>query len=104
MSAAVARLQLLCQDRPHRQRAVYVVQYGETYKIGLSVSPLQRIKQFMLPEATATMRIYWVPRAQEFERFLHAKYAEHREYGEWFRLTPRALREMDELAEEWKGR
>lgn len=104
MSAAVARLQSLTPNRPDRQRAVYVVQYGETYKIGLSFSPMQRIKAFMLPEVVATIRVYWVPKADEFERALHKKYAAHREYGEWFRLPETALNEMDAYAELWKQR
>lgn len=104
MATAVARLQALTPDRPDRPRAVYVVQYGRTYKIGLSVNPWQRIKSFMLPELVATMRVYWVPKAQEFERALHKKYAAHREFGEWFRLPETALNEMDAYAEEWKQR
>lgn len=102
ISTAIARLQAAAPYRPERQRAVYVVQYGETYKIGLSVKPEQRIKQFMLPEVVATMRIYWVPKADKFERALHEKYAEHREFGEWFRLPGSALSEMDSFADEWK--
>lgn len=104
MSAAVAGLQSLTHNRPERKRAVYVVQYGETYKIGLSFNPMQRIKAFMLPDVVATIRVYWVPRAQEFERALHRKYAAHREYGEWFRLPEAALNEMDAYAELWKQR
>jgi hypothetical protein len=103
MSTAIARLQAITPYRPPRQRAVYVVQYGETYKIGLSVNPLLRIKSFMLPELVATMRVYWVPKANEFERALHQKYAAHREFGEWFRLPETALNEMDALAEQWKS-
>lgn len=102
MSTLVARLQAATPKRPVRQRAVYVVQYGEAYKIGLSFSPMQRIRSFMLPEVAATIRVYWVPRADEFERALHKKYAAHREYGEWFRLPETALNEMDSYAETWK--
>lgn len=101
MSTAVARLQAMT-FRPERPRAVYVVQYGENYKIGLSVNPLQRIRAFMLPDVVATMRVYWVPKAKEFERALHQKYAEQRAYGEWFRLNATALVEMDAFAEQWK--
>jgi hypothetical protein len=104
MATAVAKLQSMTTNRAPRQRAVYVVQYGETYKIGLSVNPMQRIKAFMLPEVVATIRVYWVPRAEEFERALHKKYSAHREYGEWFRLPESALNEMDAYAEEWKNR
>lgn len=104
LATAVARLQAITTNRAQRKRAVYVVQYGETYKIGLSVDPLQRIKQFMLPEVVATIRVYWVPRALELERALHKKYAAHREYGEWFRLPETALQEMDAYAEMWKQR
>lgn len=102
MSAAVARLQAITPYRPDRQRAVYVVQYGDLYKIGLSVNPMQRIKAFMLPELVATIRVYWVPKAEEFERALHKKYTAHREYGEWFRLPMSTFKEMDEYAEVWK--
>ncbi len=104
MSTAIARFQSMTPSFTPRQRAVYVVQYGETYKIGLSVNPMLRIKAFMLPELVATMRVYWVPRAAEFERELHKTYAAHREFGEWFRLPATALAEMDVLAEEWKKR
>jgi hypothetical protein len=104
MSTAIARLQAMTPYRPERKRAVYVVQYGETYKIGLSFDPEQRIKAFMLPEVVATMRIYWVPKAEEFERALHKKYAAYREYGEWFRLPETTLNEMDAYAELWKQR
>lgn len=104
IARAVAYLQSITPDRPERQRAVYVVQYGETYKIGLSFRPMQRIKAFMLPELVATMRVYWVPKAPDFERALHLKYAAHREYGEWFRLPEAALLEMDAYAEQWKQR
>lgn len=104
MATAVSRLQAITPHRPDRQRAVYVVQYGKTYKIGLSVNPWQRIKAFMLPDVVATMRVYWVPRAAEFERALHKKYAAHREFGEWFRLPETALNEMDAYAELWKQR
>lgn len=104
LSMAVARLQAMTPQRPERQRAVYVVQYGETYKIGLSFNPMQRIRAFMLPDVVATIRVYWVPKAHEFERALHKKYAAHREYGEWFRLPESALNEMDYYAEQWKQR
>lgn len=102
IATAIARLQALTPYRPERQRAVYVVQYGQTYKIGLSFDPEGRIKQFMLPELVATMRIYWVPKAEKLERALHQKYAAHREHGEWFRLPETALNEMDAFAEDWK--
>lgn len=102
LSTAIASLQARLPYRPARQRAVYVVQYGETYKIGLSFNPLQRIKAFMLPEVVATIRVYWVPKAEEFEKALHKKYAQHREYGEWFKLPTIALMEMDVFAEKWK--
>ena len=102
VSAAIARLHALTPNRPERQRAVYVVQYGEIYKIGLSVNPMQRIKAFMLPELVATIRVYWVHNAEAFERSLHKKYAAYREYGEWFRLPVSVFSEMDALAEEWK--
>jgi hypothetical protein len=104
MSAAVARLQAISKNRAERKRAVYVVQYGETYKIGLSISPWHRIKAFMLPDVVATLRVYWVPQAEELERALHWKYAAYREYGEWFRLPVTALSEMDAYAEMWKQR
>ena len=102
MATATAYLQSITPYRTPRPRAVYVVQYGETYKIGLSCNPMQRIKAFMLPEVVATIRVYWVPKAVEFEKALHKKYAEHLEYGEWFRLPETALNEMDAYAEEWK--
>lgn len=102
IATAIARLQAATPNRPPRPRAVYVVQYGETYKIGLSLNPLQRIKMFMLPEVVATMRVYWVPKAKEFEQALHKKYAAYREFGEWFRLPETALNEMDAYAEQWK--
>lgn len=104
LSSVVARLQAAGRMLPARKRAVYVVQYGETYKIGLSVNPMQRIKAFMLPEVVATIRVYWVPKAADFERALHKKYSAHREYGEWFRLPETALNEMDAYAELWKQR
>lgn len=81
---------------------MYVVQYGQTFKIGLSFDPNERIKAFMLPELVATMRVYWVPKAAELEHALHKKYAAHREFGEWFRLPETALNEMDAFAEKWK--
>ncbi len=102
MATTIARLHAAGRMFKERQRAVYVVQYGENYKIGLSVSPVQRIKAFMLPDVVATMRIYWVPKAPQLERTLHRKFSEYRAYGEWFRLPETALSEMDAFVEEWK--
>jgi hypothetical protein len=99
-SKAIACLQALA--RPP-QRAVYVVQYGENYRIGLSFSPARRIKAFMLPEVVASMRVYWVPKAKEFEKALLQKYAVHRIFEKWFRLPETALNEMDAFAEQWKN-
>lgn len=104
IATAVTRLRELNKDWKPRPRAVYVVQYGELYKIGMSLNPLQRIKAFMLPEVVATIRVYWVHDAPEFERLLHKKYVAHRAHGEWFRLPAATLSEIDLCAEEWKGR
>lgn len=102
IATAISRFQAMTPKRPTRQRAVYVVQYGELFKIGLSFDPMQRIKAFMLPELVATIRVYWVPRAEQFERLLHRHYMPLRERGEWFRLPIEVFAEMDSLAEKWK--
>lgn len=101
-ATAIARWRALRGPFHERKRAVYVVQYGELYKIGLSVNPMERIKHFMLPEVVATIRVYWVPKAVELERALHRKYAAQRQHGEWFKLPETALNEMDGFAERWK--
>lgn len=98
-SRAIACLQALA--RPP-QRAVYVVQYGEFYRIGLSFRPAKRIKDFMLPEVVASMRVYWVPKAKEFEKSLLRRYSDNHVMQSWFSLPETALLEMDGLAERWK--
>jgi hypothetical protein len=80
-----------------RQDYLYVIRCGNLYKIGRSLSPGTRIQQMQLPSKPETVRLYIDMRAAKLERFLHARFADVRERGEWFRLTPEHIEQIDEV-------
>jgi hypothetical protein len=89
-------------DRAGRLSSIYVIRIGDRYKIGLSVNPVQRIGQMMLPAKPDVVLIFRCKKASELEATLHRKYAAKREHGEWFLLEKPQIAEIHRVCEEWK--
>jgi hypothetical protein len=88
--------------RMPRPQYLYVIQYGPTFKIGVSLNPKARVKAMMLPDEPDLVRCYEVQRVYDLERALHKTFKDRREYGEWFRLTDDHMAEIDRLVDTWK--
>ena len=67
-------------------------------KIGYSVDPIKRMSRLgtLRPGGFALRIIGWMPGSPETERWLHHKFRDHRDNGEWFRNSP-ALRAFIEV-------
>lgn len=102
MATATARLQALAPKTTDRQAAVYVIKIDTLYKIGLSLTPEQRIKAMQLPCRPEVVLIFRTPKASELEQTLHRKYHEQRKHGEWFELDKPQIAEILKVCEAWK--
>lgn len=94
-------------QRPDRGGSVYLIKIGEVYKIGRSVNPDLRIKSMQLPQTPDEVRLFKTAthRASvELEAVLHKKYADKRQFGEWFALTPFQYLEAQAFCAEWVER
>jgi hypothetical protein len=71
-----------------RQQFVYLFRVGSVYKIGLSVSPSQRLAG-LVAKGTDAECVHHFPSAgaRKVERALHLRFVSKRIGGEWFALT-----------------
>lgn len=79
---------------------VYVIRLFGYYKIGRTQSVASRMKTLsptLLPESPVLVFSGRVYNAAKVESTLHKRYAASRAQGEWFRLTPFDLIEIEEF-------
>lgn len=67
---------------------VYLFRWNDAYKIGRSRNVNQRVKQLGLPSPPEIVHTIETSNAPWAEAYLHARFAEQRIGGEWFRLAP----------------
>ena len=90
----------------HSERAwLYVVRAENGLcKIGVTQArnPRDRLRQiqFQSPLPVFTEFLTTTPDTHRFERFLHKKFSELRDHGEWFRLTSVEIAEIRGLAKQ----
>lgn len=71
---------------------VYLVKMGNNYKIGIAKKPQSRLKEFTkLAEPLEEVCVKKVNNYKTVEEQLHAKYANKRLRGEWFKLTEKDI-------------
>lgn len=76
---------------------VYVIKMGDHYKIGISIEPSRRLKEFTkLPHEIETIICDYKKGYKEIEKELHEKYLPKRERGEWFKLEEEDIVEIKE--------
>lgn len=77
---------------PPKAGHVYLIRSGEFHKIGISQRPPERFREIQrsVPYPIEVVAIWPMPtdRAAAVELSLHARFAEKRQAGEWFDLTP----------------
>lgn len=69
---------------------VYIVKFGNLYKIGRSNNPKKRISSFSgvtLPHKFELIHTFDTSNAHLLERGLHKKFHKKRVQGEWFKLS-----------------
>lgn len=77
------------------EKCVYLVKYDKYYKIGISTSPMTRLKEFTkLPYELEVITFGYVQDAYKEENYLHEKYADKRIRGEWFKLSSAEVEEI----------
>ena len=85
----------------NRQSRVYLIQeqFGAV-KIGVSVHPGNRLIDLQVgyPYELSLLHEFPTPNARRVEAELHARYADKRLRGEWFRLSPE---DVEELVQEY---
>ncbi|MEO6755054.1 MAG: GIY-YIG nuclease family protein, partial [Chthoniobacteraceae bacterium] len=75
---------------------VYAISSGEHVKIGLATNVKHRVLglQTSSPLPLSVINAWEHDNAPKMERLLHRKYGEFRTSGEWFRLNPALLQEL----------
>lgn len=94
-------------QRPERSGSVYIIKIGGIYKIGRSVNPELRIKAMQLPNAPDDVKVFKLKLhsdSMELEAALHKRFADKREYGEWFSLTTDEYLDAQEQCSKWAER
>lgn len=89
-------------DRVLKQKSegyVYFVQCDAFVKIGHSLEPRRRIGHIATNSPHECTLIGMAAGGNRLEKELHAKFAEHRHRGEWFRLTPELLKVIKSIIE-----
>lgn len=93
----IRRLRDLLPPQPKRQetdgRSVYFIQADNgLIKIGVAGSPKDRLRTLRTMSPVALRLVLVLPgRGAPGESELHARFAEHRSHGEWFRPAPELL-------------
>jgi hypothetical protein len=97
-------------NRPirHQDTHVYIIAASNgLYKIGRSRHLKTRLSGLQSSSADPLTLHSWAPAPWYYEKFLHARFLRYRVSGEWFKLSPRALRavqaHMMEAAQEPRG-
>jgi hypothetical protein len=69
---------------------IYLLKCGELYKIGFSLKPRKRLKQFRTgsPHPIELVHTLRTPHFKMLEQILHRRFAQKRQTGEWFKLDP----------------
>lgn len=76
---------------------VYLVKLDKHYKIGISKTPEQRLKEFtMLPYKLEDIKIARVNEYEKIEKELHEEYKTKKVRGEWFELNESEVEEIVE--------
>ncbi len=72
---------------------------GAFIKIGFSIRPVMRVKQFghLRPSTFNLELIGWIVGSRAMEKEIHKELAEHRDKGEWFRAHPDVLEFISSL-------
>lgn len=70
--------------------AVYIIKAAGRVKIGYSKNPWKRYRQLATgcPDPMILVATYYCRDAPDLEEYLHEKFADRREKGEWFRTSP----------------
>lgn len=61
------------------------------FKIGRSLTPIQREKTLLAQAPAITLRSYWQQCTDATEKYMHDRFAEFRQRGEWFELEVKHL-------------
>lgn len=85
-----ARAAALAAERAARVDQVYLIRErgSKRCKIGHSIDVADRLRDL---QSGSSRRLYiaaTIPGGEELERELHARFAQERKLGEWFRVTP----------------
>lgn len=84
---------------------VYLVKLDKHYKIGISVSPDERLKEFtLLPYELENILILKVKDYDKREKELHEHFADKRVRGEWFELNEEDIEYIKEYLKEYEVR
>lgn len=89
LTARRAVRQIAPPEKKARQQ-VYVISAGDTVKIGRATDPIHRLNGMQIG-SPVDLRLLWCivcPDAHQLEASLHARYAEHKVRGEWYRAAP----------------
>lgn len=84
---------------------VYLIKMGKFYKIGRSKHPERRLSQIRavkMPDQTDVELVHSVEteRPSRLEWYLHKRFADFKVNGEWFKFTPKGVREIVEAMDE----
>lgn len=95
--AEIRQLEALLPAQPKRRqadtRSVYFIQADNgLIKIGVAGSPKDRLRTLRTMSPVALRLVLVLPgRGAPGESELHARFAEHRSHGEWFRPAPELI-------------
>ncbi len=75
---------------PELPGAVYLLRLGQSYKIGCSRSVRQRVHEVRrsLPRKAKLLHLIATEDPHGIEAYWHRRFADKRQGGEWFRLSP----------------
>lgn len=68
--------------------SVYFIETGDLIKIGYSNDVRSRVRSVIATQREGGKFLGCMPGDRSIEQHLHRRFAEHREYGEWFRRNP----------------
>lgn len=77
---------------------VYFIASERAVKIGISASPIDRMKALQTAHHDELEILGWMPGHEATERLIHEKFAKEHIRGEWFRKSRRLLRFIEEVS------